>query len=328
MTEIDPKHRPVFPELSEPVSEHRPCGDDLEYDHDFTVLQAMIADKQEVQYGDFVCAPEAVNWIEVEGLCRELLLRTRDIRILIVFVRCRVRADRSRGLRDGLLFLSQALTQWPQAIHPQLVVDGESDPAVRANALAALVDPTGLMQDVRELIIDTHGAARLSMRDVECSMLMPHPEGARDPQTIGHQLWALRAQHSPVLAALDEALIHAGTIEAWAREQLPLDYPDLRPLLSLLSVVAMPSPKMHAAPVHGQAPCSVLASVNAVDSAPMSRASARHMIHTARLWFEDNEPSSPVSLLLRQAERLTGKRFDELLQVIPADLVQQWAQDE
>jgi type VI secretion system protein ImpA len=49
-------------------------------------------------------------------------------------------------------------------------------------------------------------------------------------------------------------------------------------------------------------------------------------IRSARTWFEAHEPSSPVALLLKQAERLTGKRFDEVFQAIPADLVERWAQ--
>ena len=46
-----------------------------------------------------------------------------------------------------------------------------------------------------------------------------------------------------------------------------------------------------------------------------------------RFWFEAHEPSSPVALLLRQAERLTGKRFDEVFQAIPAELVERWMRE-
>ena len=46
---------------------------------------------------------------------------------------------------------------------------------------------------------------------------------------------------------------------------------------------------------------------------------------TARIWLEAHEPSSPVALPLKQAERLTGKRFDEVFQAIPAELVERWA---
>jgi type VI secretion system protein ImpA len=61
---------------------------------------------------------------------------------------------------------------------------------------------------------------------------------------------------------------------------------------------------------------------------PMDRNAARAAIREARLWFEKHEPSSPLPLLLKQAERLTGKRFDEVFQAIPADLVERWAHDD
>ncbi len=57
----------------------------------------------------------------------------------------------------------------------------------------------------------------------------------------------------------------------------------------------------------------------------MDRNTALAYIRTARIWFEAHEPSSPVALLLKQAERLTGKRFDEVFQAIPAELVERWA---
>ncbi len=151
----------IFPELLEPISEAHPCGSDLEYDPELVLLQSKVTPKQDAQYGDFVSPPEAINWTEVERDCRRLLQRTRDIRILVSLVRCRVRLDEAFGLRDGLCILSRLLETWPETIYPQVVVDGEPDPAVRANALAALADPQGLMQDVRDLVISTNGALRL-----------------------------------------------------------------------------------------------------------------------------------------------------------------------
>ena len=60
------------------------------------------------------------------------------------------------------------------------------------------------------------------------------------------------------------------------------------------------------------------------DARPMDRWSALASIRETRLWFEQNEPSSPVVVLLRQSERMVGKRFSELANVIPAELLAQW----
>ncbi|WP_296225534.1 ImpA family type VI secretion system protein [Ralstonia sp. UBA689] len=340
----------IFPELLEPVSKERPCGDDLEYDPEFVVLQAKAAPKLGAQYGDFISAPEAINWSDLERDCRRLLLRTRDIRILVLLLRCRVRLDHAVGMRDGLMLLAQLLAKWPEAIHPQLMVDGEPDPVLRANALAALVDTQGLMQDVRDLAIATSSTLRLQVRDVERSLGTPRPADALTPESVRQQLEDLRRQQSPTLVALDEALSFASSIDIWARRRLPNDHPDLAPLLKLLSLVTGTSPATTVqetavpdapplSPVHMKSEVSAnrlemdghalqAPSANTRPTAPTNRDAVLATIRTARTWFETHEPSSPVALLLKQAERLTGRRFDEIFQAIPSDLVERWARED
>ncbi|MEJ5174768.1 hypothetical protein WH277_05630, partial [Erwinia sp. MYb416] len=40
-----------------------------------------------------------------------------------------------------------------------------------------------------------------------------------------------------------------------------------------------------------------------------------------RTWFTRMEPSSPVILLLELAESMVGKRFTELMKILPSELV-------
>ncbi|HVR54255.1 MAG TPA: type VI secretion system protein TssA [Pseudorhodoferax sp.] len=338
-----------FPELLEPIAPDRPCGDDLEYDPEFIVLQARAAPKPDAQYGSFVSEPEAVNWADLERDCRRLLLRTRDLRILVLLLRCRTRLGQSSGLRDGLAAMARLLATWPDAIHPQLCVDGEADPAMRANALAALTDPEGLMRDVRELTITGNAALRLQIRDVERSLGMPRPADALAPESVRLHLQALRQQNSPALAALDEATAHAAAIERWAKANLQENGPDLSPLLKLLGMLTTPVATAPAAPGAATAaaaracvsaecpsdtdaagsPCASAAAVHPQKprDQPRDRDAALAGIRSAREWFEIHEPSSPVALLLRQAERLAGKRFDEVFQALPAELVERWTRD-
>jgi type VI secretion system protein ImpA len=50
-------------------------------------------------------------------------------------------------------------------------------------------------------------------------------------------------------------------------------------------------------------------------------------IKKATLWFIENEPSSPVIILLNQAEKMIGKKFSEVFQSIPEELVYQWSKE-
>ncbi len=58
-----------------------------------------------------------------------------------------------------------------------------------------------------------------------------------------------------------------------------------------------------------------------------ARDHARASIAVARDWFELHEPSSPVGLLLRQAERLIGRPYAEVAQAIPAELAARWSEN-
>ena len=55
-----------------------------------------------------------------------------------------------------------------------------------------------------------------------------------------------------------------------------------------------------------------------------NRFDALERIEEVRGWFETNEPSSPTIPLLRQAEKMVGKRFSEVVESIPLELLQKW----
>lgn len=106
-----------------PLSDERPCGDNLEYDPEFLIVFAKAAEQPETQYGDFVNVPEGINWNEVEREVLRLLLRTKDIRVLILLLRSWTQLKGAEGMRDGMRLLSQLIAAYPQHIHPQAVCD-------------------------------------------------------------------------------------------------------------------------------------------------------------------------------------------------------------
>lgn len=333
-----------FADLALPVEVGHPCGDDLEYDPEFVVLQAKAAARESAQYGDFVAPVEPLNWTELERDCRRLLLRTKDIRLLTLFLRCRTRTEQAEGLRDGLALLYAMLAAYPGQIHPQLEVDGEEDPALRANALAALIDPEGLLADVREIGLGGNNATRLQIRDIERALGVPRPADALSPDSVRQQLEALRQQGAAAIHAMDEACALAMSVQRWCEQNLPGHAPDLVALTRLLRLAGNPDLAPPAAaptesPAISTPTTSRLASPapapmdmqhkrqeDAADM-PADRHAALMQIHAAREWFEHHEPSSPVALLLRQAEHLVGKPFAEVFQAIPADLVERWTQE-
>lgn len=333
--------------LLDPITPDAPCGDDLEYHPGLLVLQTRAVPPQAAQYGDFTAPVEAVNWREMEAeLLNNIFSQGRDIRALALLLRCRIRQAGAQGAREGLSLLAELLLRFPNDVHPQRILEGEEDLAVRANALSLLTHGESVLDDLRDILIDGSAAARLSLRDVERAHAIPRPYGAPDPESIGRQLAALRAKESSVLDDLAGALVEARRIAEWAKNDLGMEAPDLGPLLRLLSpfdpAFAAPSAVTEPLPAPEAADEAISPEVSGIPTPvavppstatpvvsgnplnPASRQEALALVRAARFWFEGAEPSSPVADLLRQAEHLTGKPYGEIADAIPLDLLARW----
>lgn len=307
-----------------PVSPVAPCGPSLEYDPDYAVLRSCMVPRVEAQYGDFIGLPEAPNWGDIERDCAQLLARTRDLHVLVWLCRARTRLAGAAGLAQALALLAAVLARWTDAVHPQRVIEGEEDPTVRANAVAALADPEGLVGDVRDIVIEAGTAARLSVRDVERASRVSAGALLRD--SVVQQLSELRrtsaADPQAPLNRLASAARSLDGIARWSRAQLGGHAPELRALEQLLEPfggAAQDPPARRASPV----PAMRLDDAVTV-ARPASRDEALSAIRAVRAWFEVHEPSTPVVVLLRQAENLVGKPFSEVVGAIPQDLLQKW----
>jgi type VI secretion system protein ImpA len=343
---------PIVHDWMAPIDTVSPCGADLEYDPEFVVLSSKAAARADAQYGDFVGSPEPVNWSEVDRDCRRLMMRSKDMRLAVLFTRCRTRLAAATGLAEGVALLAAWLAAFPDALHPQLGVDPDREAAleIRMNALQSLTDSDGLLADVREIALTKSTATRLQVRDVERAFAHPRPSDALAPESVARQLEDLRAQQPAVLAGFEQAHEGIVAIEAWSREHLGLYAPDLSALTRLLRHVAGQDGRRPVAdtwvPVEEPQPAEeseparessledeVAAAASAMNvSQPRTMLSDRHAaldrIREARLWFEQNEPSSPIPVLLRRAEHFVGKRYAEVVKAIPAELLTQWAIEE
>lgn len=376
----------------------QPCGEPLDQSIEYAVLAAKLAPRADVQYGNFSSKVEAPDWVDIEKSCTQLLKTSIDISVLIWLTRARVQQTGASGLAQGLGLLLQQLSDHPQHIHPQLEIEGELDPAVRANALAALADPDGLLGDASSITISSNTVTGLSMAEVTKAYAIPRQASSKTPDHIQAQLADLMRsgakQDRANIAALQEAQAHASAIEAWSQHNLGDDAPDIsklhkllrpfgnigahpqaqaqggtEPQLSPTDVTPSAVPPTDVTPSavpptdvppsaddahpwgetnnEGLPPSAVPPSADATQpnahsaskgsdphwlakqppSPPMTREQARALIDQARQWFEHNEPSSPVGVLLKQAHKQVGMRFAQLAASIPPDLLAQWDMD-
>ncbi|ELY3836128.1 type VI secretion system ImpA family N-terminal domain-containing protein [Cronobacter turicensis] len=331
------------PEYYQPLMQPLPsafsCGVNLEYDPDFILLLSRLQPRLDAEYGHFTEAAEPVNWAEAERDCHALFQRSKDLRLMIILMRCRLRQIGLLALEEGLTALFSLIKRWPDDIHPQLYDEGEFDPLMRINALNELEDIHGLIGDLRNQILPKAAGTQITLKIFEKSHAVPRESDALPEillSTLRHE-W--KTHNDPVINSLQAAKAWLDRIKSllpgFAGTDLP-DFPQLSQLLMLFSSHSGQPPLSSLPP---EALMSVITENDALPSLRMSeedpapaitsgeqqnihsRAEALSRIKEIRAWFLNTEPSSPVIPLLAFTEQTIGMGFNELLKFIPAELI-------
>jgi len=318
-----------------PLDPALPCGEDLEYDPQFLALDAALNGKPEVRYGSTVTPATGPDWKTARALAFELMQRTRDLRVAVGLARALLGHDGAPGLAAGLALVAALLSAHWELLHPQLDADDDNDPTLRLNTLAALVEPGGMLRQLRDLpLVEARAIGVFSLRDIEAAA---EPNGSEDAATIAPAtiLAAFDAASKDDLAvtcaALDAAGASVGEIEAALAGRLGSGMGiDLTPLAVLLQraagqlrphlAVAAGAPAGEAAQEAGT-PAAVRHDGDIADRADVVR-----LLERICAWYARAEPSSPVPLLLQRARGLVDMNFTELMEELAPDGLNQLAQ--
>src|SRR5258707_1095940 len=128
--------------LIEDISPASPCGENLEYDKDFVLLEQSTRGKAEQQFGDTIVPAEEPDWAEVRRLALDLCQRTRDLRVFDYLARAienLVTEKVGVGNAASLDPLSKLLKEAGRAIDTRLAARGVGTAeggAARANGHA------------------------------------------------------------------------------------------------------------------------------------------------------------------------------------------------
>ena len=332
-----------YQNLLQPLPGSCSCGESLEYDADFLMLQSKLQPRLNAEYGSFIEAAEPVNWAETERDCLLLLQKSKDIRLIVILLRCRIRQIGVAALDEGLQALHALLMTYPAETYPQLVEEGEYDPLLRANALSELEDSAGLLKDLRSQTLPKAAGLQLTIKDFEKAHASPREEGALPEATAAalRQEWDIHQDEA--IFSLQSAARRLNELHQLLKTSLGDEAPDFSHLRSLLNLFI--SPLKHAlslpdlpcqetslsVPQH-EGPDDPAIATDGGEHLPnpvlslspkgiSSRQEALVKMREVRSWFIRMEPSSPVSLLLEFAELATGKSFPELLKILPPDVI-------
>ncbi|MGD8163217.1 ImpA family type VI secretion system protein [Pantoea sp. FN0307] len=338
-----------YQHVMQPVTEDAPCGASLDYDPAFIMLQSQIQPKLGAEYGSFVEAAEPINWTEIEQNCLALLQKSKDIRLLVILMRCRLRKIGLPALAEGTEVLHALLKAWPDDLHPQLLDEGEFAPILRANAFAELEDIHGLLADLRNQSLPRAAGLQISVKEFEKAHQVPREEGALPETAIAalvHE-WHLNARDA--IRPLTQAHFFLQEIKKELAATLQDEAPELNVLENILAMFSsefgstapaadlpadtlpeIPAQEERPVPVINAAPLSVEApavsgerpsAASEVRKGINNRTDALHRLQEVRSWFAMTEPSSPLIPVLRYAEESIGKNFAELLKMYPPEIV-------
>ncbi len=185
---------------------------------------------------------------------------------------------------------------------------------------------------------------------MERSLSALRPADALAPESVRQQLADLEARGTLPLDAFRQAAETTERLQRHARETLNDQAPDFSRLTQLLALlpgaVQSTTPEILPQPQAEQPENATIDHTEQMQAeqialpvriseeiSPMTGAEPRQIrdrndalerLRVIRRWFEHSEPSSPSIPLLRQAERLVGKRFSEVINEIPVELLEKW----
>ena len=315
--------------LLAPVSDESAAGPDLEYDPDFLALERAAAPKAERAVGDAVKAAEEPDWDKVAELSQAILLRSKDLRPAVHLTTAWLRSSGMPGWSAGLGLVRGLLEQFWDTVHPQLDAEDDNDPTMRVNAVVPLSDLQGVLGYFRTTpFVQSPRMGRFNLRDLRIAngtLKVTTPGSGPEPSVTEMEACCMDCAEEELVqtaAAVSEALDHAKAIDALFTDHIGTMGPDFKNLLSdIYELKKFLDPqlarRLPAAAEGGEAG----EGEGDAGGAPAARAAGpiggpqdvMRRLDEICEYYARSEPSSPVPLLLRRAQRLVGMDFMDLL---------------
>jgi type VI secretion system protein ImpA len=336
-----------FESLLSEISAEDLCGEDLSYDNDFLALEGMLRTQSAGGVVEGVEQEvEEPNWREVREKSLELLQRSKDLRISVLLTLALLKTEGLPGLRDGLHLLRGLLEHFWDHVYPKLDPDDNLDPLERINILQALSpatvseqDPMKFRQRLAEVpLCHSTQMGKFSLRDIQIAKgeISPPTDamaGIPDMSVIDAAFQDTATDELLATSqATEEAMEHLANITTvFSKNALQGQSPDLGSFQSVVGNIhkcvqgylakrGYGDAVQNDTPTPGGEPEKAGVSLTGEIRSPKEALLA---IEKVCQYFDRHEPSSPVPLLLRRAQRLVSKNFLEVIQDVCPDALTQ-----
>jgi len=339
--------------LLAPINPAAPAGDNLEYQPEFAALEEAAIGKPERQMGSGTIPGEPPNFALLFSRSNDLLRRTKDLRVAAHLTRACIDKAGFVGLHQGLALLHRLVGNYWPTVHPQLDPDDGNDPTMRVSALSALISPDLLTALRNAPLFTTQVAGPLSLRyfGIAAGELPQQTDG---PKVDNNLIEAgFREVALPTLQGLATSLQAArdelkGVGEAFQKgagapgpDFSPLDrmiyqaQQAVRPRLAARTAQAAPpaakadagAPGASSGNGNGAGGAAVAGSAPEPAAGPSGTIRNRDDV-VATLdkiigYYERNEPSSPLPLLLSRCRKLASLSFLDIVKDMAPTALQQ-----
>jgi len=322
--------------LSKPVSEDLPSGENLEYDPQYSEMENLFETKPESSLKGYDKDDAGPDWKGVEKLAGALLEKTRDFRVQVYAAIASIHTRGLPAFRDNLEVLKIYLDDFWDTVHPQLDPDDDNDPTLRMNTLEMLNEHSLISMALdRVKLVELKGMGQFGIREVELAQGKVTPEeGEEVPDINAIRQAFLRSdpEHLDTLcSAVSESIeLLAGMDISWKEKTGDEEGLSLGNTIKALKKVSAVLNEFVPAQAGGNAD-EAAPTLEVPGSAPAplasgainSRADIIRILDKICEYYSVHEPSSPIPLLLRRAQRLVEKSFLEILEDMVPDGLKQ-----
>lgn len=318
-----------------PVSEDLPCGEDLEYDPVFQQMELMMQATEEQEFGDTVIAGSGPDWKGVKEQVDDLIERTRDLRVITFGALAELQLSGLGAFADAIEGLNVCLETYWAEVHPQLDED-DGDATMRFNTLQMLNDHELVFEGLmRAPLVELKGFGSFSLRDIELAEGKLKPNVDEEVQEIALIQGAFGEATTEDMVALGEGV--AGSIEQLKRTvELWDELAPVEPAIDIDETLRAMKEVMQAINTYAPVAAAAVSGEDGdeeeegeVGAAPKQALSGTindrndvvRALDKICDYYTVNEPSSPIPLLLRRAQRLVPKSFLEILEdMVPSSI--------
>jgi len=325
--------------LLAPVDAGNPVGADLSYDPSMMEIEQLAAGKPEQQVGDTIVAAEDPDWKDLRSRCTEAMSKTKDLRVAMYLLLASIKMDGLKGLRDGLALVRGMLEKYWDKVYPQLDPEDGNDPLLRMNIISTLTDPVNFRRRVREAPLTMSPMlGKFGLKDIEIATgQAPAPDDPSIPKIEMKTIDAAFEDSSVDFlqengAAIDASIEHVKAIDTFLTKTVgagkAINFKELEAVLKKVKTQtanylakrgigsAEPGGDGAAAGAGGGGGGTGAAPISGDIRTP---ADVIKLIDKICAYYERNEPSSPIPLLLKRAQRLVSKNFLEVIKELTPD---------